>query len=243
MYDPVALAVETEKLVTRGDERKYYRFRAARFYGGIATADCVGCCLRCAFCWAWRKVMKPRSPDRLYRPDEVARRITAIVGRNHFHQARLSGNEPTLARSHLVSLLRLLPREISFILETNGILIGHDPGYARELAPFPNLHVRVSVKGCTEDEFSRLTGAEASAFALQLRALENLLEAGVDCYPAVVVSFSERSSVNSLRERLRRIHPSFADFEAEEIFLNPDIERRLEKRGLGSSLPHTLDSF
>jgi uncharacterized Fe-S cluster-containing radical SAM superfamily protein len=99
------------------------------------------------------------------------------------------------------------------------------------------------VKGCTEDEFSRLTGAEASAFALQLRALENLLEAGVGCYPAVVVSFSERSSVNSLRERLRRINRSFADFEAEEIFLNPDIERRLEKRGLGSSLPHTLDSF
>ncbi len=232
MRDPVALAVETEKLVARGEERKYYRFRAARFYGGIATADCVGCCLRCAFCWAWQKVVKPRSPDRFYKPEEVARLITAIARKNHFRRARLSGNEPTLARAHLVSLLCLLPPDISFILETNGILIGNDPGYARELAPFSNLHVRVSLKGCTEDEFSRLTGVEASGFALQLRALENLLEAGVNCYPAVVVSFSERSSVKSLRRLLGRINPSFADFEAEDVFLNPDIEKRLEKRGL-----------
>ena len=49
MYDPVAHAAEVEKLVVRGSKRKYYRFRGARFYGGIATADCVGCCLKCAF--------------------------------------------------------------------------------------------------------------------------------------------------------------------------------------------------
>jgi uncharacterized Fe-S cluster-containing radical SAM superfamily protein len=232
MFDPLVLAAETEKLVARGDERKYYRFRAARFYGGIATADCVGCCLRCAFCWAWRKVVKPRGPDRLYTPHEVAHRIVSITEKHHFYQARLSGNEPTLARAHLISLLQLLPREISFILETNGILIGNDAGYACELAAFPNLHVRVSVKGCTEDEFSRLTGAEPGAFALQLKALEHLAEAGVSCHPAVVVSFSDRRSIHSLRERLRRIGPGLVDFEAEDIFTNPDIERRLGEQGL-----------
>lgn len=232
MYDPLTLAVETEKLVTRGDERKYYRFRAARFYGGIATADCVGCCLRCAFCWAWNKVADPNGSGAFYGPDEVAHRITAISRKHGFRQARLSGNEPTLARAHLLNLLHLLPQDITFILETNGILLGDDRSYARELASFQNLHVRVSIKGCTESEFSQLTGAAPAAFDLQLRALEHLVDAGVRCHPAVMVSFSESGSVDSLRERLRAISPVFKDFEEEEIFTNASIERRLGRRGL-----------
>ncbi|NIO29773.1 MAG: radical SAM protein [Candidatus Latescibacteria bacterium] len=232
MYDPLALAAETEKLVVRGDERKYYRFRAARFYGGIATADCVGCCLKCAFCWAWNKVANPSGAGNFYGPNQVAHKITAIAKKHNFHRARLSGNEPTIARSHLVSLLERLPRDITFILETNGILLGHERDYAQALGPFPNLHVRVSIKGCSEDEFSQITGAEPQAFGLQLKALEHLLEAGVRSHPAVVVSFSDNRSVDSLKERLHRLHPDFSDFEAEEIFLNPAIEKRLDRRGL-----------
>jgi uncharacterized Fe-S cluster-containing radical SAM superfamily protein len=232
MYDPLALAAETGRLVTRGDKRRYYRFRAARFYGGIATADCVGCCLRCAFCWAWNKLIDPAGAGAFYGPGDVARRITAICRKRGLHRARLSGNEPTLSRAHLVSLLGLLPQDIMFILETNGILLGHDRSYAAELAPFANLHVRVSIKGCTESEFSILTGAEPAAFALQLRALEHLMEAGVECHPAVMVSFSDRRSVESLRVRLRGISAGFTDFEVEEVFTNPAIERRLAARGL-----------
>jgi uncharacterized Fe-S cluster-containing radical SAM superfamily protein len=232
LYDPLTLAVETEKLVARGDERKYYRFRAARFYGGIATADCVGCCLRCAFCWAWNKVADPGGPDRFYSPRRVVDKVTSIARKKNLHRVRLSGNEPTIARRHLLALLELIPREITFILETNGILLGADPDYARELAAFPNLHVRVSVKGCSEDEFSQLTGAVPEAFSLQLKALEHLLEAGVVCHPAVMVSFSGRRAVHALRERLYEINPGFSDFEAEETFLNPAIEKRLGRKGL-----------
>jgi uncharacterized Fe-S cluster-containing radical SAM superfamily protein len=232
MYDPLTLAAETGKLVSRGDERKYYRFRAARFYGGIGTADCVGCCLRCVFCWAWDKVTDPADSGSFYGADEVARRITAICRKRKFNRARLSGNEPTLSRTHLLSLLHLLPQDIMFILETNGILLGHDRSYARELAAFPHLHVRVSIKGCTESEFSKLTGADPAAFGLQLKALEHLGEAGVSCHPAVMVSFSDQRSVDSLRERLRGIGEGFSDFEAEEAFMNPVIERRLAGRGL-----------
>jgi uncharacterized Fe-S cluster-containing radical SAM superfamily protein len=57
--DPIALADEAGKIVSSGDKRKYYRFRPALYYGGIATADCVGCCLRCLFCWAWRILVQP----------------------------------------------------------------------------------------------------------------------------------------------------------------------------------------
>jgi uncharacterized Fe-S cluster-containing radical SAM superfamily protein len=143
--DPLALARETAALVSEGGRRKYYRVRAARFYGGIATADCVGCNLRCLFCWAWEVTTRPAEVGELLSARQVADRLLAIARRKHLGRLRLSGNEPTLAREHLLELLRLLPQEeLLFILETNGILIGADPSYAAELARFPNLYVRTS---------------------------------------------------------------------------------------------------
>ena len=50
-YDPVARHKVIENKVVKGELRKYYRFRTDRWYGGIATADCVGCGLICKFCW------------------------------------------------------------------------------------------------------------------------------------------------------------------------------------------------
>jgi uncharacterized Fe-S cluster-containing radical SAM superfamily protein len=50
-YDPLKLGEAVQAHVVREDERKYYRFRGGKWYGGIATADCVGCNLRCVFCW------------------------------------------------------------------------------------------------------------------------------------------------------------------------------------------------
>jgi len=227
MYDPLELAAETARAVVRGRERKYYRFRGARFYGGIATADCLGCCLRCAFCWAWKRVIDPAAAGRFHRPEEVASRIAAIAETKGFRQARLSGNEPTLGRDHLVGVLGALPTGLEFVLETNGILLGHDPSYAKELRGARDLHVRVSIKGCAPGEFSRLTGAEAEAYALPLRALENLLAAGVACHPAVMVSFSSAAAIEGLRQSLAAIDPAFEAFEEEELFSNPAIERRL----------------
>jgi uncharacterized Fe-S cluster-containing radical SAM superfamily protein len=53
------LASQTQAIVSRGRLRKYYRFRWAGYYGGIATADCVGCCLRCLSCWSWDVTCHP----------------------------------------------------------------------------------------------------------------------------------------------------------------------------------------
>lgn len=38
-YDSLELPEKIEQKVVRGDKRKYYRFRKAKFYGGIATGD------------------------------------------------------------------------------------------------------------------------------------------------------------------------------------------------------------
>jgi uncharacterized Fe-S cluster-containing radical SAM superfamily protein len=224
MFDPVALAIETERSVISGEKRRYYRFRGARFYGGIATADCLGCCLRCSFCWARDRVLHPGA-GRLYSPEQVAQRITNIALKRGFSRMRISGNEPTIGRAHLLGVLARLPVGIDFILETNGILLGHDRGYARALAPFASLHVRVGLKGCTAEEFSKLTGAGPAAFELPFKALEHLLEAGVSCHPAVMLSFSSERTIASLASRLAAIHPGLAEFEAEEVF-NPRRRRR-----------------
>lgn len=231
-YDPVKRAQAVAGIVCRDDQRKYYRFRPARFYGGIATADCVGCCLRCIFCWSWREVIRPEAYGQLYSPQEVARRLTSIARNKRFTQVRISGNEPTIAREHLVKVLELIPPDMQFILETNGILIGHDKTFAEDLAKFDNLYVRVSLKGTNEEEFSRLTGARPGGFALQLKALENLCAAGVDAHPAVMISFASLESIEALRKQLIAIDCSFEDLEMEELVLWGDVEERLRKAKL-----------
>jgi uncharacterized Fe-S cluster-containing radical SAM superfamily protein len=44
-FDPVELALKTEKIVCRGDARKYTDFYVVGVYGGIATGYAAGCCL------------------------------------------------------------------------------------------------------------------------------------------------------------------------------------------------------
>jgi uncharacterized Fe-S cluster-containing radical SAM superfamily protein len=234
--DPIELAEKIERIISSGEKRKHYRFRPAPFYGGIATADCVGCCLKCLFCWSWHIIVQPEKVGRFYSPEEVTRNLLSISRKKGFHQVRISGNEPTLHRPHLLKVLQLIPKEIRFILETNGILIGHDPSYAKDLSLFSNLYVRVSLKGACSEDFERLTGVKPEGFGLQLKALENLVEEGVDCFPAVMANFSSQEEIKKLRQRLKGIRPDFADFEEEELILYPFVEENLRKAGITSMI-------
>jgi uncharacterized Fe-S cluster-containing radical SAM superfamily protein len=228
-YDPVERTAGIEAIVCKNNLRKYYRFRPARFYGGIATADCLGCCLRCLFCWSWDNVINAGERGEFYFPEQVAHKLTAIARKKGFRQVRISGNEPTIARDHLLGVLGLIPKDLLLILETNGILIGYDTSYAEELGKFENLYVRVSLKGASEQEFATLTGAKPEGFELQLKALENLHRAGVDTQPAVMVSFSTTENLALLRKRLGLISKRFENFETEELVLYGDVEERLRK--------------
>ncbi len=236
MIDPLELSEKVERIVGSGERRKYYRFRPAFYYGGIATADCVGCCLRCLFCWSWHIVTQPEKVGRFYSPEEVARNLTSIARKKGFQQIRISGNEPTLHRSHLLKVLELIPREFQFILETNGILIGHDPSYAEDLSHSPHLYVRVSLKGACPEDFTRLTQTKPEGFGYQLKALEHLVEEGVDCFPAVMANFSSQEEIKKLRQRLKEIRRDFEDFEKEELILYPFVLDHLQKAGLSYSL-------
>lgn len=229
MYNPIDLAALTKNIVCKNNHRKYYRFRSSRFYGGIATADCVGCCLRCIFCWSWNVVARPEVCGKFYSPEEFVHKLIAIAKSKKYRQLRISGNEPTICREHLIKILELIPKDYVFILETNGILIGSDITYAKELSRFPNLYVRVSLKGTCEEEFSRLTGTVPEGFQLQLAALEHLNRCGANIHPACMISFSSPENIAALRKKLKAINTAFEDFEVEELILYPSVKERLKK--------------
>ena len=232
MRDTIEESLRIEKIVCRGDERKYYRFRPAKFYGGIATADCLGCSLRCIFCWSWKNLSRSEEIGRFHTPDQVAEKLTGIARRYAFRQIRLSGNEPTLGRGHLIQVLRKIPGDLHFILETNGILLGGDRSYAEELSPFANLHVRVSLKGASREAFSRLTGCRPEGFDLQLEALRNLRRHRIDCHPALMACSSSQREIRELLRIMEEIGFNPASVEHEELILYPAVEKRLREAGL-----------
>jgi len=226
MLDPIKLTEETKKVVVPNNQRKYYRFRKAPFYGGIATADCVGCNLRCIFCWAQNVVQNPKRFGKFYPPEIVAQKLIQIARKEKFDKVRISGNEPTIAKKHLLEVLKLIPQDLIFILETNGILIGIDKNFAKELSKFKNLHVRVSLKGTTEKEFERLTLTNGKFFNFQLKALENLRSQGVSCHPALIEIAKEKRE--KLLEKLKKIDPSF-ELEIEPLLPYPKVQNNLRK--------------
>ena len=238
-YDPVQRHLTIERLVTRmgseGQERKYYRIRPARWYGGIVTADCVGCGLLCKFCWVSDAVMfRPADVGRFYNPRKVADDLVALARKCGLDLLRVSGGEPTIGKSHSLQLLDALQdKGYRFILETNGIPIAYDENYAASLSKYSFVHVRVSLKGCNEEEFAMLTGAKSDGFTLQLKALQNLIDAGVSCHPSVMISFSPRKSLQQLVQRLRQIRQSLADeMEIEELILYPHVIKRVRMHKL-----------
>jgi len=248
LYDAVARHEAVEKIVTRNrgelQEKKYWRFRIDRWYGGIVTADAVGCGLICKYCWVSDAVMfKPAVVGEFYGPEEVAKTLADMAKKRGLMQLRVSGGEPTIGKRHLLQLLgNLEDMQLSFILETNGILIGHDNDYARDLAKYTFAHVRVSLKGCNEKEFTMLTNAKPEGFRLQLKALENLIKASVKCHPAVMTSFSQENNLKQLIQRLGSISQKLGDnLETEELILYPSVKRKILKHGLKWLRAYTPD--
>ncbi|MBS7629127.1 radical SAM protein [Candidatus Bathyarchaeota archaeon] len=232
-YDPLKLAENVERIVVHEDLRKYYRTaRPGRWYGGIATADCCGCCLKCVFCWSGKPRDNPEKIGRFYSAKQIFDRLDSCARRFGYRQLRVSGNEPTIGVEHLLKLLELVEgSNYRFILESNGILI--DREYARRLSKFKCIHVRISIKGTNREEFTLLTGSEPFGFDLQLNSLRKLLDAGVPCHPAVMLSFSHKSSLETLKKQLKEIDTGLErDIEEEYVFLYPHVVERLNKAGV-----------
>ena len=228
MYNPIELTKKIEKIVSNGNKKKYYRFRPTRFYGGIATADTVGCNLRCKFCWSANSVWNSNNTGQFYSPEDVAETLLDIAESKGYNQVRVSGGEPTIGRKHLITLLENIHSNLTFILETNGILLGADETFIEDLSKFKNLHIRVCIKGINSDEFTLLTGAE-NGYEYQMKSLEQLRDSNVSFNIALV---STRRDRRSFRDKLMEMGLGKIMLEEEEIKLYPQVKKRLLKEGL-----------
>lgn len=264
-FDPLELARETEKIVTRrgkeGLERKYVGIYSAPVYRGIATGYAAGCCLRCIYCWAnWSRDF-PKRLGEFYSPKEVAQRLFKTAekgiiapGWERFRhlkveRLRLSGCEPTIGKEHLLSVLEYVKdsKYPLFILETNGILFGADRDYVKQLKEFKEkLYVRVSFKAALPEGFRQRTGALGEYYELPFKALEYLLDEGIDARAAAMTDpgVMQKEEKKILIEKLNGIDPK-ADYsstlEEERIdkydttlqrlkaFTDPEFARKLER--------------
>jgi len=227
-FDPVELARETERIVTRegpeGLERKHMGIYSAPVYGGIATGYAAGCCLRCIYCWSnWSRDFPERFGE-FYSPKEVAQGLLKAAkegitspGWERFRhlrvkKLRVSGCEPTLGKAHLLQLLEWVEKSgYPFYLETNGILLGADIDYVQRLSKFSKLiYIRVSFKAATSEGFTQRTGAIGKYYELPFKALKHLLDQGIYARAAAMtdpkVMPKEERSI--LIERLNEIDPT-----------------------------------
>lgn len=125
------------------------------------------------------------------------------------------------------------------MVETNGVLLGYSRTASEELVSqiTRGTVVRVSIKGATPQDFEKLTGAPAEYFETQLRALENLVRAGLEpgtgVTVAVMASFSEPRDLATLLLRLASVDPKLAEVvELEVVKLYPKVRSSLERAGL-----------
>ncbi len=240
-YDPLKRAEEIHRVVARTkgglEERLYFRFRGGKWYGGVASADVIGCNLSCKFCWAWYFKDSPKKGS-WHSYVEAGEKLVSIASRGGYEYVRLTGGEPTIAWDHLVKLIDYVTsRGYRFIVETNGILIGACEKLSEELSKYRSrILVRVSFKGVTPQEFSFLTGASGSSWHLQLNALRNLLRSGLkpieNFYAAAMIGWSLDEDIEKFKQQLYNIHPDLVDVDWEYVIMYNHVAKYIKMTGL-----------
>ncbi len=219
-----------------GEARRYYRFRAARYYGGIVTADAVGCSFLCAFCWNYHRNLHPERYGRFSDPTQVARTLIRIARKSGYHLYRITGSEPVLGGASLehatgvIERIRASDPQARFVLETNGLTLGYDPEMVDRL-PAVGVMVRVALKGCDERSFELITGARQEFFEYPLRAVRLLQDRGIRAWPAIMGDLFEERDIADLEDRLRSFGVR-GRLERERLERYPSVLENLRNHGI-----------
>jgi len=220
-FDPIQRSIKVEQMVMQEDKRRYYRFRYASFYGGIVTADAVGCNLLCAYCWNYSRNLNPGKHGEFYSPSEVAGKLLELSAKRRCSQFRISGAEPILGRASALHLADVISQvDGNFIIEINGIMLGADPSLIEILRPLPHVHVRLCIKAHCGADFEKITGANGEGLAYQLKAEKALRDARMHYSVAVMTPF-----VNP-----RKLPHGVS--EVEDLILYKSTKKRLMERGI-----------
>jgi uncharacterized Fe-S cluster-containing radical SAM superfamily protein len=235
-FDPVERSEESERLVMKDGQRLYHRFRPAPYYGGIATADAVGCSFLCAYCWNYNRNLNPQRFDKFYSAREVSSRLLKIARQKSFHLFRITGSEPVLGEDSFHHLLKVIthilrekPRSI-FILETNGFYLGYRKDLIEKL-DFPDLRIRIALKGVDEDTFQSITGAKKEFFLYPIVALKELEKQGIKAWPAIMGDLFTDNETERLRGLLHE-YSIKAELEFEYLERYPFVMENMDKRNI-----------
>jgi len=235
-FDPLERSASVESIVMRDNKRAYHRFRSARYYGGIATADAVGCSFLCAYCWNYFRNLNPGQSKEFYSAHRVATKLLSIAQKRSFRLFRITGAEPLLGEKsldHLEGVLEIICQaepESVFILETNGFFLGYRPELAEKLN-FKNLRIRVCLKGTDEESFELITGAKKEYFEYPFRALKELERQGIQAWPALMEELFYPDEIDYLEKRLRDFGIS-SQLEFESLEAYPFVVENMRKRGI-----------
>jgi uncharacterized Fe-S cluster-containing radical SAM superfamily protein len=233
-FDPVERAGQVERLVLKDGKRLYYRFRAAPYYGGIATADAIGCSFLCAYCWNYFRNLNPARFNKFYSAEEVAENLLKIARKRSFHLLRITGSEPLLGEAsleHLLGVLKVIFQEkphSAFILETNGFFLGCRKDLIKKLI-FKNLWIRISLKGVDEDSFELISGAKRESFQYPLVALKELEKEGMKAWPALMRDLFSDEEIGRL-EKVLEEYKIGAQLEQEGLEEYPFVTANMKKR-------------
>lgn len=132
------------------------------------------CNLRCPVCFASAGEAVPRDLSL----DEISSQYDFLMAHGGPFNVQLSGGEPTV-RDDLPEIIRL-GREKGFMffqLNTNGIRLAEEPGYARKLKEAGLDTVFLQFDGLDNSVYVTLRGCEL--FSLKLQAIENSVSAGL----------------------------------------------------------------
>jgi len=235
-FNPIERAKEVEEVVMQGLKRKYHRFRAAPYYGGIATADAVGCCFLCVYCWSYFRIIEPQKHGRFYSPQQVAESLLKIAKAKGFKYVRTTGCEPILGEhslGHLAEVIRMVQAEnkdLTFILETNGLLLGYYPDFVRKIK-FPHLSIRVAIKGWDPESFQQISGADKDYFEYPLIGLKKMLDERMDAWPAVMLDVFGKEGVDKLKMEMCKLGLD-CRIEKEKLERYPYVMDNIYKRGV-----------
>ena len=235
-FDPLKRAAEVESIVTQGDKRLYYRFRPAPYYGGIATADAVGCSFLCAYCWNYNRNLNPARFREFYNSQQVSSKLLNIARRKSFNMFRISGAEPILGENsfnHLIDVVDIIfqnrPCSV-FILETNGFILGCRTDLIEKLK-FQKLRIRICLKGVEEQSFELITGAQREFFAYPFKALKELEKLGINAWPALMGDLFSHDKILGLKKLLEDYEIN-AQLELESLEAYPFVLENMKKRKL-----------
>ena len=159
------------------------------------------CNLRCPVCFASAGAQMPRDLPL----EEIGRQYDLLMERGGPFNIQLSGGEPTM-REDLDRIIAL-GREKGFTffqLNTNGIRLANEEGYARHLANAGVSVVFLQFDGLTDDIYRTLRGADLTE--TKLRAIDRCAEAGlpVVLVPTVAPGVNDHALGDILRFALGR---------------------------------------